>query len=306
MIGCLLVIAALGQDPPPRVLIVTGVGGEPAYVAAFSRQAQELAAGLQRFGVPAQRITWLSGDSARASGRPAGPSTRERLTRELGAALAAARPGERLLFAYLGHGSDQGEPRLNLPGPDISARDLGVMADAWPGPVALVIAASASGGFADALARPGRVVITATRSGFERNETRFGAAFVRAFAGDAADADKDGELSLLEAFLFADREVVREYEAGNRLRTEHARITDSAAAREFVFAAPGGVAAAAASDTALARLLGRRRALEAEVTRLRGRRSAMDSTAYERALEDLLVALAETNQEIRRRTGGAP
>jgi len=302
----LLLAVAVAQSPGPRVVVVTGVGGEPAYIAAFSRQAQELIGGLQRHGVAPQRITWLSGDSARAPGRPAGSATKARLAGEVAGSLAAARQGDRLVIVYLGHGSDQGEPRLNLPGPDLSAGELGAMVDAWPGPVALIIAASASGGFADALAAGNRLVITATKSGFERNETRFGAAFARAFSGEAADADKDGELSLLEAFLFADREVAREYEAGNRLRTEHARITDSALAREFAFAAPGSVVSAAAGDSALARLLDRRRALEAEVTRLRGRRATMDSTAYERALEDLLVALAETSQAIRRRTEGKP
>jgi hypothetical protein len=304
MIGLLL--AAALQASAPRIVVVTGVGGEPGYTAAFSRQAQELTSGLQRYGVPAQRVTWLSGDSARAEGRPAGGATKARLAQEIAGALSAARPGDRLMVVYLGHGSDQGEPRLNLPGPDLSARELGAMVDAWPGPVALIIAASASGGFADALGGRNRLVITATKSGFERNETRFGAAFVRAFAGEAADTDKDGELTLLEAFQFADREVIREYESGNRLRTEHARITDSTLARQFAFAAPGSVVSAAASDTVLARLLERRRALEADVARLRGRRASLDSTAYERALEDLLVALAETSQAIRRRTERTP
>lgn len=305
MIG-LLLATAMAQASPPRVVVVTGVGGEPAYTAAFSRQAQELIAGLQRHGVPSQRITWLAGDSALAGGRPAGTATKARLAQDIAAALPTATRGERLVVVYLGHGSDQGEPRLNLPGPDLSARELGAMVDSWPGPVALVIAASASGGFADQLGTPNRLVITATKSGFERNLTRFGAAFARAFSGDAADTDKDGELSLLEAFLYADREVVREYETGNQLRTEHARITDSALAREFAFATPGSVVSAAAGDTALARLLDRRRSLEAEVARLRGRRASMDSTAYEKALEDLLVSLAETNQDIRRRTERKP
>lgn len=304
MIGLLL--AVLVQASAPRVLVVTGVGGEPAYATAFSRQAQELISGLQRYGVPSGRITWLSGDSARAQGRPAGNATKARLAQEIAGALAAARPGDHLVIVYLGHGSDQGEPRLNLPGPDVSARELGAIVDAWPGPAALIIAASASGGFADALGGRNRLVITATKSGFERNETRFGAAFVRAFGGEAADTDKDGELTLLEAFAFADREVVREYESGNRLRTEHARITDSVLARQFAFAAPGSVVSAAAGDTVLARLLERRRTLEAEVARLRGRRASMDSTGYERALEDLLVALAETSQAIRRRSERAP
>jgi hypothetical protein len=210
----LLLAVAVAQAPGPRVVVVTGVGGEPAYTAEFSRQAQELITGLQRHGVAPQRITWLSGDSARAQGRSNGSATRTRLAEEVAGSLATARQGDRLVIVYLGHGSDQGEPRLNLPGPDLSAGELGAMVDAWPGPVALVIAASASGGFADALAARNRLVITATKSGFERNESRFGAAFARAFSGEAADADKDGELAL-EAFSSPIARLP-EYEAGNR------------------------------------------------------------------------------------------
>jgi hypothetical protein len=304
-LGCALLLAF--QAPaPPTVLVVTGVGGEPAYSVAFVRQAEELIGGLQHYGVPAARITWLAEDSTRSPGRVAGRASKARIEQEVAAAVAAASRTDRLLLVFIGHGSDQGEPRLNLPGPDLSARELGAMLDAWPGPAALVIAASASGGFADALAGPSRVVVTATKSGFERNEARFGAAFARAFAGEAADTDKDGALSLFEAYSFADREVVREYESANKLRTEHARITDSTLARQFVFAAPGSIVSAAASDTALARLLERRRTLEAEVAKLRGRRATMDSVSYETTLEDLLVELAETSQAIRQRTGRTP
>ena len=69
----------------------------------------------------------------------------------------------------------------------------------------------------------------------ERNEVRFGHWFAQAFAGGAADIDKDGALSLFEAYAYTVREVKREYESDNKLQTEHARITDSTLARQFVF-----------------------------------------------------------------------
>src|SRR5437764_1298218 len=73
--------------------------------------------------------------------------------------------------------------------------------------VALVNAASASGDFIAALSKKNRIIVTATRSGGEKNETVFGEYFAAAYAGDVADADKDGTVSLLEAFEYARREV---------------------------------------------------------------------------------------------------
>ena len=48
----------------------------------------------------------------------------------------------------------------------------------------LVNAFSASGDFVSLLSGPNRVVVTATKTGFERNESIFGEFFVEAFAAD--------------------------------------------------------------------------------------------------------------------------
>ena len=68
--------------------------------------------------------------------------------------------------------------------------------------------------------------MTATKSGMERNQTEFPSYFVEAFAEDKADADKDQRVSMLEAFLYARREVERFYEKGRLLATEHAILDD--------------------------------------------------------------------------------
>jgi hypothetical protein len=305
LLACVLAAAGQGRETT-HVLIVTGVGGEPAFSRAFVAQARELVTGLeQRWGVPAEHITWL-GEQPESDPRMAGRSTREQVEQELVRLAAAARPEDRALLVLIGHGSDQGEPRFNLPGPDLGVDDYARLLDRLPArAVAVVVAASASGGFVDRLASPRRLVMTATRSGFERNETRFGAWFARAFGGEAADTDKDGRLSLYEAFAFASAEVRREYESANRLLTEHARLSDSTLAARFVFTPAGAAVVAAPGDTAMARLLARRTELERQIDELRGRRGAMDPAAYERALEELVLELARLNQAIRAR-GGTP
>ena len=281
-------------DPPMRVLIVTGVSGEPRFAQGFATQARSMIASLGKAGVSGDRITWLAEtEQAQAAGR----STKERVEQEL-VRLGGAEAGEQVLLVFIGHGSDAGEPKLNLPGPDLTAADLArVLTGYGSRPVAVVVAASSSGGFAEKLAAPGRLVITATRTGQERNETRFGHWFAQAFAGGAADIDKDGALSLLEAYAYTVREVKREYESDNRLLTEHARITDSTLARQFVF---GAAVASAPADAAGRALAERKRELEGQIAALRARKATMDSTAYEKQLETLLVELATVNQAMKK------
>ena len=47
-----------------------------------------------------------------------------------------------------------------------------------------------------------------------------------AFTTPGADTDKDERVSLLEAFVYAKREVARAYETDTRLATEHAMLDD--------------------------------------------------------------------------------
>jgi hypothetical protein len=285
---------ALADPPPLRVLIVTGVSGEPRFAKEFSDQAKSLLASLGKAGVTSDRITWLA-EAEQA--QVAGKSTKERVEQELVKLAGGSDAGEQVLLVFIGHGSDAGEPKLNLPGPDLTAADLSrVLAGYGSRPVAVVVAASSSGGFAEKLAAPGRLIITATRTGQERNEVRFGHWFAQAFAGGAADIDKDGALSLLEAYAYTVREVKREYESDNKLLTEHARLTDSTLARRFVF----GAAAATPTDAGSQALVAKKQELEGRIAALRARKAQMDSTAYEKELEALLVELATVNQQLRK------
>src|SRR5690606_4238048 len=95
------------------------------------------------------------------------------VTRELRALAARAGSNDRVLLVLIGHGSTQGgENRINLPGPDLTGRDFAALLNAFGTQrVAVVNTASASGGFIQDLAAPNRLVVTATKSGFEQNET---------------------------------------------------------------------------------------------------------------------------------------
>jgi hypothetical protein len=289
------------------VLVVTGLGGEPQYSERFIREARRFVTAMEeRYGVDRQQITWLAEEPGRGGTMATGQSTRDNVMQALAGLPARSTAGDVVLILLIGHGSQSGEPRFNLPGPDITAADFALALEGLTGrTVVLVNAASASGGFADALAGPGRVVVTATKTGFERNETMFGGAFVEAFAGDDADVDRDGILSLLEAYQHAQREVVRQYESDNRLLTEHSRLTDSTLAKQVLFQRPAAVASRPGDSVAVA-LEARKRDLERQVAELRARKDAMDPAVYERQLEDLLLELARVNRALRERQGAVP
>jgi hypothetical protein len=312
-----------------HVLIVSGVSGEPQLADAFYKQATGMMDALKsRFGVPDSDIVYLAETPARDAARIKGASTKENVIRELTALAERSKTGDVLFVMLIGHGSgDETATRFNVPGPDITAADFARVLDPVGGPnIAIVNAASASGGFIGTLSGKNRVVVTATRSDMEKNQTRFATYFVQAYASDVADADKDGRVSVLEAFEYARREVARAYESENHMLTEHAQLddngdhkgtgapdaksTDGALARRvFLGGRAGSVSAAAraaSSDPRVAALEREKDVIESRLDSLRRRKTAMDSTAYDKALEDLLVQLAEKNKAIRDATGGRP
>jgi hypothetical protein len=308
-----------------HLVVVAGAAGEPRYGDEFHAAALAIAdAARTRFGVPAANVAYLGEDPARAPGRIGARSSKENVERALAAVAARARPSDQLWVVLIGHGSGQGEQsRFNLPGPDITAADfrraLGAFARQR---VVFVNASSASGDFARVLAGPNRVVVTATKSALERNETLFARHFAAALSAPGADVDKDGRVTLLEAFTYARREVARAYEQDNRLLTEHAQLDDNgdgvasaepgprakdgAVAATLALGTAGAESAAAAADPRVARLLAQRVELEASVATLRQRKDAMEPAAYERELERLLLELARTGQAIRTAGGTTP
>ncbi len=288
--------AARAQGGATRVLLVTGLSGEPRFATGFHTAASALYDAAQaRWGVPDSSLIYLAEDPVQDPKRIRGRATRDNLAAAFGELARRSAPGDVVLIVLIGHGSGQGaDSRLSLPGPDATAADLA----GWLRPLAgrttvLVNAASGSGDFLPALADSSRVVVTATRTAFERNETTFAGHFARGLSSGEADADKDGRVTVLEAFQFAKREVARGYEARNLLLTEHAQLSDSALARSVAF---GTLPIPA--DPRVAALYAERRALEGQVDALRRRKGSLDSLAYEGELERLLLEIARKTAAI--------
>ena len=316
-------LAAPAAAQQTHLLVVAGLGGEPAYTERFHAWATTLLdAAATRYKVPAANLTYLGEQPSLAPEVIAGRSSREAVEAAIDAIAARAEPGDHVVIVLFGHGSFTDAARINLPGRDLSADDFAALLDRLDvGHVTFVNTASASGPFVEKLSGAGRVVMTATRSGGQRNASVFGGYFVEAFAGGEADADrnKDERVSMLEAFQYARHQVEQSYEADGRLVTEQALLDDDgdgagtgepdplegdgAVARTLFFTSAAGLRAAAAfpDDPQLRALYEERRALEARVDDLRRLRGGASPEQYEQELERLLVELALKSREIRRR-----
>src|SRR4029453_6684986 len=87
---------------------------------------------------------------------------------------------------------------------------------------------SASGAWLKPMSGKDRIVVTATKSGAEINYSRFGGYFASAIGDPSGDLDKDGQTSVLEAWLSASQGVADFYKSEGRLATEHSLLEDNA------------------------------------------------------------------------------
>jgi hypothetical protein len=178
------------------------------------------------------------------------------------------------------------------------------------GKIVIINATSASGGSIEAFAGKNRVVVTATRSGGEGNETIFYGHFLEALQNAEADEDKDQKTSVWEAFKYANAAVERFFKEQGRLATEHAQISDNGGdklgagaikdppllARSTSFRVDRPVTS---SNPKVQALLNEKVALEQKIEALRLNRASAAEPEYERQMEALLIELALKNQQIR-------
>lgn len=215
LITCLLIAPQPVEQP--TVVIVVGAAGQPEYGERFDQWADRWELAAEKGGAKCVPV-----DHRQAA--------EESDLEHLKATLAAEpkQSVEPLWLVFLGHGTFDGQAaKFNLRGPDVSASDLAAWLAPFKRPLVVVNCASASGPFVNQLSGLDRVVLSATKSGYEQNYARFGDYLSTAIADPAADLDKDHETSLLEAFLAASARVAEFYEQDARLATETALIDDN-------------------------------------------------------------------------------
>jgi hypothetical protein len=287
----LLLLAALSAPATTFYVTISGLGGEPDYVQRFKMWAEDIDTSLKRAGGDSNVVTLVE-------------PTREQIRARFAEIAKQAKPADALVVMLIGHGTFDGvDYKFNIPGPDITGAELGALLDRVPATRQLVVnMTSSSGGSIEALRRPTRVVIAATRNGTEKNATVFARYWAEALRDPAADVDKNEAISALEAFHFAQRKTADFYESQKRLATEHAVVEDTGNGEGKLAAAFPvvrlGANAAAARDPAKRPLLEKKEQLEQAIDKLKYEKAAMPADAYKKQLTLLLLDLARTQEAL--------
>ena len=267
-------------------LIVGGLGGEALYDEAFTAQTESLAEAALRTVGEESRVAVLAGADA----------SRDALRASLAELAEQTGEADSLAVFLVGHGSyDGAQYKFNLPGPDIDGNELGELLAAVPARTQLIVnATSASGAVLEDWSAENRTVITATRSGAERNATRFAEHWAEALSTDESDLDKNGMITAQEAFDYASRKVADSYETEGTLATEHPQLAGDTATRFDVARLTARVAETPRMQALIDELIG----LEGQIAELRLRRDELPIEDYQTQLQGLLVQLALVQQQI--------
>ncbi len=281
-------LAASAAFPATWYVTVSGLGGEPDYDQRFRGWATDIDKAVR--SAPEARVETMVA------------ATRDQVRARLAAIAKEATARDALILMLIGHGSFDGvDYKINLPGPDLSAAELAALLDKIPAGRQLVVnMTSASGGSASFLRKPNRVVVTATKSGTEKNATVFARYWAEALRDPAADTDKNETISALEAFRYAERKTKDFYESQKRLATEHA-VLDNGGAELLPSSFPLmrlGSSAAAAKDPAKRQLLARKEELEQQIDKLKYEKAALPASAYKAQLSTLLLELARVQEAL--------
>jgi hypothetical protein len=233
-------------------------------------------------------------------------ATREALRQALGAVERAAASTDAVLLALIGHGNVDGTVyKFNVPGADVTCDDLRQWLDRLPARRQLVVLATSAGGAClGPLARPGRVVMSATRSGSERNAPVFARYFIEALRDPGADRDHDEAVTALEAFRYTEQRVQRFYADQKRLATEHPMLSTGEPG-DFVVAYRGATRRPGAGNPRSALAL-RKVALEDDLRALKIRKAALAREEYLNELEKKLLELARLQETLDAEGGTAP
>jgi hypothetical protein len=217
--------------------IICGHPGDEDHRKQFADSADRIRKTLVgRFGFPASNV-WIrfgvDGKDDKTLEASRGPATKEALASDAAELQKLLRQDDELWVFVIGHAHHADRTvQLNVPGPDVGVAEFARwFADVPCRRTVFFMTTPLSGYFLKPLARPGRVVATATEPDLEVNETLFHsslAKLVETFPeGSDHDIDKDGVYSLLDLYLATALDVAKRYADETLLATEHAQLDDN-------------------------------------------------------------------------------
>jgi hypothetical protein len=301
----LLATSAFAQDT--HLLVITGAPGDDEHAQKFHKWATTIVdAAKDKGGLTDATITYLGDKPDMDASRIKGRSSRANVEKAFADLAAKAQPTDEVIVILIGHGSFDGKTgAFNLPGPDLTADDYARLLGAVKSQrIVFINTSSASGAFLQALAGPGRTIITSTKTGGEKNEPVFAQFFADAFMDPAADTDRNGRVSMAEAFEYAKTKSVATYTKAGTILTEHATLDDS---REGKFAATLYLESekAQADKTAkvanpeLRALLEQQQSLQRQIDDVKLKKDVLPPAQYDQQMEKLLTELAVKARAIR-------
>jgi hypothetical protein len=290
-------------------VVISGVSGTEKFAESQKKWVASLQGTLQKqLGFAADHVIVLSEGGAATT-----VANRDNVTRTLTSLKPKLTADDTLLIVLLGHGTFDGTAgKFNLVGPDMDSKEWKALLDGTAARLVFVNTTSASFEFVPALSGKNRIVIAATESQAQKYATVFPQFFIEALEqGTKADNDKNGRLSVWEAFTYASQAVKQDFEQKGTLVTERSIIDDNGdgVGKEATATGTDGVLArttfldvppaATSANPAVAALDKRRIAIEAEIEQLKARKGEMPAGQYEEEFERLAIELAKISAQIR-------
>ncbi len=292
-------------------LIVSGASGGAEYAQQYAQWSEALSKMLtDRMRLDPAHVTVLTEGAP-----PASVASAENVRRVLVAMREAVAREDLLFIVLIGHGTfDGADAKFNLVGPDLASTEWAALLRPIAGRVVFVNTTSGSFPFLEHLTGSQRIVITATDVAAQRFDTVFPGYFAAAFSAEAADLDKNGRISIWEAFAAASAAVRRHYQQRGQLATERALLDDNGDGVGSDMVNPGEDGSLASrtyldeplpgarpTDEVLLKLLQRKATLEADVDDLKIRRTFLAPDEYAREFERVMIELARVSHDIRER-----
>jgi len=312
-------------------LIVSGVPGDEKFAAKYAKWTETTRKVLtEEMGFSPTRVIVLADEkSTQANIRDAFAKLKAQLKPAdsfflflighgsyedvvIGAASAGGKGGAPPLGEAPGGGRSGQAPaggyKFNNAGPDLTGKDLSDLLDTLSaGRIVVVNGTSNSGGATDAMAKKNRMIISATKSGFEGNDTVFYEYFLNGLQKAAADENKDHKISVWEAFKFAVDGTERFYKDAGRIATEHPQLSDNGSPMSGVTPQAPVMAnlttfnvdvPVIVADAKLQALLNQQKDLQQQIEALQINKGTMLPEDFNRQFEDLILKLSTVGQQI--------
>jgi hypothetical protein len=306
--------SAEAQTGQRFALLVEGAAGDPAHADLQRRLLNSLAVRFRDdYILDPQHLTVLASQPEQGEGK----STAEEVKAALGRMAPQVKALDVLFVLLLGHGSFDGtDAKFNLVGPDLTATEWAGLLKPVAGKVVFVNTTPSSSPFLKAMAGPNRITITATDQPAQKYDTTFADAFVQALGSPTADLDKDGRISMWEAFAYASRLVRQTYEQKGLLQPEHAALDDdgdgvgrqsTGDGKDGTLSSLTFMDAAVASrpaDPELQQMVQRQEQLLLKLDELKKQKAAMKPEEYQPAWEALIIDIALISRDVRARLKG--